>query len=620
MEVELKQVRDFLAGYPPFDELPSEVLDGLPRSLSIRYLRRGRAFPPEDADESYVYVVRQGSLELRNERDELVAKFAEGDTFGSPCTGALDPGPLKGWAVEDTLLYLLPCARFRELRAEHPTFDLHFTQLVRDKLRRAVEALQPAGVPGGSFMTAEVRSLVGRPPVHVTPDTALRDAALKMTQERVSAILVMQDGELRGIVTDRDLRARCVAENVPALRPVREIMTVGVHTIAADALAFQAMLIMMRLGLHHLPVMDRGAVLGVLSTTDLVRQQSAHPVYLVALIRRGESVPDLVRASSRIPELQVQMVAAGTTPRHLGLAVGVIADAVTGRLLELAEAELGPPPCPYAWLAFGSQARHEQTALSDQDNGLLLAEPGPEHDGYFAALARFVNDGLAACGFSPCPGGVMASNTTWRQPLRGWRRHFESWIERPEPKALMHASIFFDMRSVAGDESLARELQACVNHMLEGREAFLAHLVANAAQHRPPLGFFRNFVLAHGGEHAETFDAKRGGVLPIVELARIHALAVGSTALETVERLRDAADRQGLSRTGADDLEHALAFVGALRARHQADQVKQGLPPDNHVRPGELSLLERSQLKDAFAVIRRHQEVLGQLYRIDRIA
>ena len=615
MEVELLEVRDFLAGIPPFDGLPAAVLDRLPRSLSIRYLRRGAPFPPPDGDGPSLYVVRQGALELRTDRDEVVAKFGEGDLHAASCGGEPEARGLSGWAVEDTLLYLLPCSAVAELRAAHPTFDQHFSRSLRDRLRRSLDALQSSPALGGGLLAVDVGSLASRAPIHVSPETSIREAAQTMSRERVSSLLVMRGGRLEGILTDRDLRRRCLAEGVPAERPVSEIMTPGVHVIAPDAPGFEALLAMTRLGVHHLPVVDRDRVLGMITTTDLVRHQGASTVYLVGAVRRAGSVAELAQASARLPELQVQMVAAGATPRHLGQAVGATVDALTRRLLQLAEAEMGAPPCPYAWLAFGSQARHEQSVVSDQDNGLLLAEGGEAHDAWFERLARFVNDGLEACGFARCPGQVMASNPMWRQPLRGWKNHFDGWMERPEPKPLMHASIFFDLRRAAGDEDLVRSLRAHVLSKLRGNEVFLALLTANAIQHTPPLGFFRGFVLVRGDEHADTLDLKRSGIMPIVELARIHALAAGSTALGTVERLRESAERQTLSRDGAEDLEYALAFVSTLRARHQAGQIKRGLPPDNHVRPDEISLLERSQLKDAFAVMRRQQEALAQVYR-----
>ncbi len=617
MDVELLEVRDFLAGVPPFDALPREALDRLPRALSIRYLRRGSAFPPEDAGGAFLYLVRQGAIELRNERDVLVAKYGEGDLHGAAC-GDDSAAARRGFAVEDTLLYLLPCSVLESLRAEHRAFAQHFASSFRDRLRRWVEALPVAPALGGGLLAVSVGSLVAREPAQVGPDTSIEDAARVMARERISSLLVVREGRIEGIVTDRDLRRRCLAAGVPPTRAVREIMTAEVRTIAPEAAAFEALLAMARLGIHHLPVVSGERVLGVVTTTDLVRHESANPAYLATGIRRSRSVAELAQASARIPELQVQLVAAGVGPRNLGQAVGALVDAVTQRLVDLALAEeLGPAPVPWAWIACGSLARHEQTAVSDQDNALLLSDDyDPAADGaWFETLARFVNDGLATCGFPRCPGDVMASNPMWRQPVSGWRNHFDGWIDEPQAKALMHASIFFDMRAVTGDAALLSSLEEHVRRRARASEVFLARLAANALGHRAPLGFFREFVVARGGEHEDTLDLKHDGLLPIIDLARLYALASGSAALGTVERLRDAAERHALSRAGAEDLEQAFDLVAALRARHQAAQVKRGLAPDSRLRPDELSRAERARLKDAFAAIRHHQEALATMYR-----
>lgn len=617
MDVELAEIRDFLAGVPPFDTLPPEVLDGVPRALTIRYVRRGRAFPPEDVPEPYLYVVRQGAIELRTAKDELAAKYGEGDLHEASCRAMPESAGLRGLAVEDTLVYCLPCRALEALRGAHPEFEAHFARTLRERLRRTLDALQSSPALGGGLMTIDVGSLVARPPVHVGPDASIQDAARAMTRERISSLVVLEGGRLAGIVTDRDLRGRAVAEAVSPDRPVRDIMTSDVHVIAPDAPAFEALLQMTRLGIHHLPVARAGEVLGVVTTTDLVRYQSANTVYLGSAVRRAGSVPALQQIAARLPELQIQMVAAGATPRHVGLAIGAVIDALTTRLLAMGEAELGPAPVPYAWLAFGSQARHEQTVHSDQDNGLLVddAYDPAAHGGWFEGLARFVTDGLAACGFPFCPGDVMARNPTWRRSLAGWRAHFDGWIDRPEPKALMNASIFFDLRAAAGEARLAEVLAAHVRGRVRGNEPFVARLVANAVQQRPPLGFFRDLVVDSGGEHAETLDLKKGGTMPVVELARVYALLVGAPATATLDRLRAGAEGGAVSREGSDDLAHAFRLFCTLRQRHQADQLKRGLPTDNRVRPKDLSPLERGELRDAFAAVRRHQDQLAQVWR-----
>jgi CBS domain-containing protein len=286
----------------------------------------------------------------------------------------------------------------------------------------------------------------------------------------------------------------------------------------------------------------------------------------------------------------------------------------------LAEEQLGPPPVPYVWLCGGSQARREQSAHSDQDNALLIADGmAAGDDDWFAALAKRVTDGLDACGFVYCPGNAMASNPKWRQPLQQWRRYFSDWIDKPDPKALMLSSIFFDLRPVHGDLQLFETLQSEVLGKTRNNGIFIAYLAANALQHRPPLGFFRNFVLVHDGEHDDTLDIKRRGIAPITDIARLSALSLGLSQTNTAERLQAAAEavgeEGGLSPGMAGNLIDALAFIARLRIQHQAEQIRAGLPPDNYLPPAALSELERKHLKEAFKVIQLMQDTLDNRYQ-----
>jgi CBS domain-containing protein len=149
---------------------------------------------------------------------------------------------------------------------------------------------------------------------------------------------------------------------------------------------------------------------------------------------------------------------------------------------------------------------------------------------------------------------------------------------------------------------------------------YIAYMAANALKHRPPIGFFRNFVLIRGGEHNQTFDIKHRGIVPIVDLARVYALSAGLDEINTVERLRAAGAARALSSDGAANLVDAYEFIGTLRMRHQAEQLKRGEMADNFLSPEELSPLERGHLKDAFALINKMQESLGQRYQAGRFA
>lgn len=623
MDVELIEIREFLANHPPFDLLPAQALDRLPRRLTVQYFRRGTAFPPEVADglEPSLYILRRGAVELRDAAGELLGKLAEGDICPLRCRLDAQVPIYSGVTVEDTLAYQLPCTELDALRQRHEAFAQHFDHSVTQRLRQAIDALKEGSTSGVGLMKVKVGDLVVRNLVAAAPDSSIREAARVMTEHRVSSLIVMDGERLAGMITDRDLRSRCIVPGLSPDEPVSRIMTENLHTTDVSNRAFQALIAMTRLNVHHLPVMEDGRVVGVVSTSDFVRVQSANSVYLVGDIHKARNLDVLVQISAKIPELQVQLVQGGATADQVGQAVSAITDAITLRLLDLAEAQLGPAPVPYAWMAGGSQARREQSSHSDQDNALLIADHmKPQDDAWFAALAKIVNDGLNACGYIYCPGEVMASNPKWRQPLRLWRKYFTNWIERPEPMALMLSSVFFDLRPVRDPEGLFEELHEHVLDHSRANRIFIAYMAANALSRRPPLGFFRNFVLIHGGDHDHTLDLKHRGTVPVIDMARVHALAAGVTSINTLDRIQAVVGAGALSAEGGANLTDALEFIGALRMRHQAQQLRRGAPADNFLSPDDLSPLERGHLRDAFVLINGMQEALGQRYQAGRFS
>lgn len=621
MEIELIEIRDFLAARPPFDTLPDETLDDLPRQVQIRYLRRGSSFPPADDHDSFLYLVRTGALECRDADGELTAKLGEGDLYTDACQLVTLGRPAQVKVAEDCLLYLLSCQAIKRLGQQHPAFARYLGDSLRDRLRQAVSETRETFSVDLASLTLPVAQLLGRPVVQVARDSSIRDAARHMTEQQVSSALVMDNERLAGLLTDRDIRGRCVAGGGDTDAPVHTVMTEAPATIQPQTLIIDAINLMSRLGVHHLPVLDGERPAGMVTATDLTRYQSGNSAYLTADIAKAESLQRLAAICARLPELQLQLANAGANAQQIGDAVSAITDALTQRLIAMAEAELGPPPVAYAWLAGGSQARREQTSHSDQDNALLLADDydAKAHGDWFAELARRVSDGLDACGFVYCPGDAMASNPDWRQPLAGWKHHFDGWINRPEPKALMLASIFFDLRVVHGDAGLFAQLQQHVLPQCRKNNIFITYMAANALTHRPPLGFFRTFVLVHDGEHDDTLDLKHRGIVPITDIARTLALSAGIAAVNTRERLIACREAGALSRDMTDNLLDALEFIALLRIRHQAGQIRQGRPADNFVPPKALSELEREYLKDAFKVIRTLQETLAIRYQTGRL-
>ena len=471
LDVELSETRDFLAHHEPFDVLPDAVLDALPARMSVEYFRRGTRLIERGRDNHHLYVLRSGAAEVHDAQGSLVDRGGEGSCFGSISLTQGNPSTFDVTAIEDSLALLLPAEDFHRLCTDHPEVDAFFDAQRASRMSGAVASLQLSST-GSAILKTRVRDLVGREPVAVATTATVREAAQVMSEHRVSSLLVMDGERLAGIVTDRDLRTRVLAAGVDPAVVVTEVMTADPVTGAVDALAFEVLLEMVGRHIHHLPIVDAaGRPVGIVTTTDLLRLEQANPVYLAGDIAKQPDVAGVARVSNRLPQVVLALVEQDASADDIGRVVTAVGDAVERRVIALAEADLGPPPVPYCWVALGSRARLEQALAADQDNAIVIDDAmQPEHAAWFEALATRVTADLVACGYPRCPGDVMATNPRWRQPLAGWRTEFSSWLHQPVPDAILGASIFFDMRPVHGDAGALREPAAARARGIPGLE------------------------------------------------------------------------------------------------------------------------------------------------------
>lgn len=619
MEIEQLEIRDFIARSAPLERLPGGLLDEIAASLEITYFRRGTTFLSPGEINHSVYLVRTGAIEIYDETGSLYAHSSDGEWVGHRSVLRGGEVQLTVRTLEDSLLYLVPGELFKRLVSDFTEVARFFDERATDRLRSATE-----GVHGyaDALNTVQVRELLHGGALVVQRTDSIGEVARQMSQLDASACLVVDGDEIVGIVTDRAFCTQVAARGIGVSGPIARIMTPNPITIDPNSVAAEAMALMARRNIKHLPVTHGSEVMGILTATDLLRRQGHNIVYLVNRIHEAKTTEELVTLAGQLPETLVALVESSMTAYDIGHVVSSVGEAITVRLLRMAEDELGDPPIPYAWVVAGSLARDEQAGRSDQDNAIILSDNYREssHGEFFEQLARRVSDGLDACGYEYCPGDVMATNPRWRQPQKVWSGYYREWIESPEPKALMYTSIFFDVRAIHGTVSLLDEIKKDVLARARGNSIFLAHLAGNALQFHPPLGLFRNFVLEAGGTEEKALNLKKRGVVPVIDLARVFALASGLAEINTQDRLEAAAASGGLSETGMSDLRYAFEFIGALRLRHQAEQIRRGQEPDNFVAPERLSSLERRHLKDAFRAVRTMQKAMGSRFQVARLS
>ncbi|RCK19458.1 DUF294 nucleotidyltransferase-like domain-containing protein [Thalassospira lucentensis] len=613
MSIELEEIAEFLKQHHPFDLLPDDVIESLPKRLTARYFRAGTKVLSPEQQCLHLYIIRTGGTETRDPNGQLLARLSEGECFGVRAMFRKGRAANNITTLEDSLCYLLPEKDFHDLAGKYPQFNYFFAQMGGDRLRRGMQMIESRDDDQLKLMSVKVADLIARDLVSIDRSATILDAGKLMCDERVSCLLITQDGdEIAGIITDRDLRNRVIAQARSFDEPVTAIMTDKPISIHPDDYAFDALLTMTRNNIRHLPVLKDGKAVGMITTNNLLARQSLSAVYMAGKISKLNDPADMAKVIAQVPELLSHLIEAGATSQNAGHIVTTLSDAATVRLLQLAEKKLGPPPVPYVWMAGGSQGRQEQTAISDQDNCLILDDAYVEeaHGAYFKALAEFVCDGLNDVGYVFCPGDMMAKTAEWRQPAKVWQNYFNKWIEQPEPKALMLCSVWFDLRPIHGTKSLFDDLHRIIVSRAKDNRIFQAYLVGNAMTHHVPLGFFKNFVMIRGGEHDSTLDLKHNGVVPIVDLARIHALANGVDEVNTFDRLRAVKAFPSISTQGASDLLDAFEFISITRLKHQVRQIRQGHAPDNFLHPESLSAFERTHLKDAFSVIKNLQSAL----------
>lgn len=619
MVSEASDVQVFLAQHPPFNHLSENQLELASTNIFVAFSKAGSELDLKDISQPKhnigMLVVRSGSLEVRTAQGVLIDRLSSGDYLIPAVLYADKENIPRIIVLEDCLYYELTDYAFQTLKSGNREMALLCDSETRSLHSRMIDTERSAqqyvdDAANDAYLNQHVKQVMSKV-VCAQPQNTIREAATLMKKNHISSLLITDEDQLLGIVTDRDFRTRVLAEGVAGSEAITRVMTRYPSCIDVNSRLHEAKLMMMSAGIHHLPVLTQGVPVGMITLSDILRANNVEPLSLVRSINNAKTVQDLSAVAEWLPDLVVKLVERDTRAIEVGEILTSLTDSMTRQLLKLAEKQFGPPPCDYAWLAFGSQARQEQVLGSDQDNGLLLPDNASEQDAsYFKGFAEFVNDGLDACGMPYCPGEIMAKNEKWRLSLKDWKACFSNWIEEPSPKALMHASIFFDMRHIAGNSELTEALQDYVLERAQPNTIFLALMCDNSLLHSPPLGFFKTFVLESDGDHNHTLDLKKRGTIPVVDIARNYALSCGVKATNTIERLKAIELAGVMSKEMAYSLIDAHEFIAGIRLAAQGREYRSRITVDNYLDPTELSPLVRHQLKDAFNLVREAQNAM----------
>ena len=591
----------FEARNAPFDRLSPEEIEIVTDAVDIAYFRPGETIIGRRQAPDSLFVVIKGMVEERD-GDDLVALRGPGDAFDSR---ALVQGSASHAFVarEETLCNLVPRELTLRFINQNPRFAAFFYLDIAHKL----DALsrEEEGARFAPLLGARVSELSYHPAVFADAQDSIAEVGARMRRMKCYAVFVrLSEGV--GIVCRTDLHDAVIVERRPIESPVGPLAKRPIVFVEPDDFISTALLKMTKHNKRRVAVAENGEFVGVLEDIELLSFLAGNSQLVAARIDRAASVAEVARAAKNI-EPQIR------TLRRQGVKIDVVCEIVSdlNRHLHAKLFSLVAPPSireSGCLIVMGSEGRGEQTFRTDQDNGLILAEPAPEAD-----LDRFRNDlfdALAECGFPACPGEVMARNPAWSKTLDEFRNDFRGWLALAEESGVLNIAIFYDAETAAGDAELLRAAKQDLIDLMGGERVRLARFARAIDAFPTPIGFFNNLLTSRA--EGDALDLKKGGVFPIVHGVRALALEKGLLETNTAARIERLTEQGVFEPQFGRELTQAFHYLMTLRLDAQiAEAASTSL-----VRPGGLSTMERDLLRDALHVVKRLREMVRRHFNL----
>ncbi|WKC38453.1 putative nucleotidyltransferase substrate binding domain-containing protein [Ectopseudomonas chengduensis] len=619
---------EFLQKFPPFNQMDTAHLAFLVEHCQLRFYAEGDSIiKPSDGPVEHFYIVKQGRVHGERPHSarrgtETTFEITAGECFPLAALIGERATRTEHLAAEDTFCLLLSKLAFVKLFAvSNPLrdFALRGVSSLLDQVNQQVQ-LRAVETLGAQYsLDTRLGELAMRQPIGCAPDTPLRDAVRMMHEQHVGSIVVLDPaGKPLGIFTLRDLR-RVVADGVDLAQPIDNLMTRNPFHLAPDASAFDAAIAMTERHIAHVCLVEHEKLCGVISERDLFSLQRVDLVHLARTIRHAGKVETLAGLRSDIRLLVDRMLAHGASSTQITHIVTLLNDHTVCRVIELTLEDMGDPGIPFTWLCFGSEGRREQTLHTDQDNGILFeAENASEAATRerLLPIAREINQRLAQCGFTLCKGNIMAGNPELCLSREEWSRRFAGFVLEATPENLLGSTIYFDLRAIWGPDEGCEQLREELLGRIANNSLFQRMMAENALRHRPPVGRFRDFVVARSGADKDTLDLKVQGLTPFVDGARLLALANGISAVGTLERLRALIAKGVIEALDGAAYEEAYHFIQQTRMQQHQLQARDELPYSNRVDPDHLNHLDRRILRESFRQAQRLQSSLAMRYQL----
>lgn len=633
-----EHIADFLKEYPPFNNLTFQELFNIATNIRVINLEKHAVlFQNNDVLHDSFYVVSSGVINLTTIADAeetIINKCHEGDIFGLRPFFAKNNYMMTAKAREESIVYAIPIAAFRPFVANNSdvlnflleSFAIN-SRHTKDNVNSGNKLVSDNGFYADTQSELQyIQSLsYNNTPLTTTADKIVKDVAILMTDSMVDNIVVCENNNPIGILTDADLSSKIATGRYPITETIDKIMSSPVVTVIENVSLAEAQLLMLKHNVTHLCVTKDGtnksAVKGIISEHDLIVAQASNPGVLIKEIKRSQLPKDLKQIRDRLSDLIQNSIQKNITISHVCNIANEINLALIKRAVELTILDLGSPPARFAWLSIGSQGRKEQLLLTDQDSILIFEDVTPEKyrevKDYFLRLAKRTTSLLEKVGYEFCPNGHMASNMLWCKSLTDWIKQYNSWMNTPGENSNDLSSIFFDYEIVFGEPKIEEAVENVIFKNAINNPLFFDFLGNDALKKNSALSFFKKFILEEEGPHKMKFDIKTRALMPLIDSARLLILSSNIKGINnTYLRFKQLAISD--SKNAEIYLSCAEAFLTLLKFR-----TIEGLKNDDsgqYINIKELSKTDREKLKNALAPMRDLEELIKSKFQLTQFS
>ena len=387
-----ERILDFLKSFPPFDALTYQQLFSIASQVKVLYIEKDDyVFMQNEVLHDCFYIVKDGAIGVYRGR-HLVDECDEGDIFGLRALIRKDKYLLNAKAIEESIIYSISSKILEEIIITNPkasqfliaSFATNKRNPYSNEDKGSLFANETFLQPNTNSFTEVQSANFSKNPIVCKAHTKIKEASLEMSQRKVGSIVITQNKQPIGIITDKDLRNKIATGLHDIWEEVESIMSFPVITFPPSITVAEAQIAMLKNDISNLCITKDGSInsklIGILSEHDIIVIHGNNPSVLIKEIKRATNAETLQFIRQKAQGLLQNYIEQSIPITFIANIISAINEAITKRIITISINEINiKPPVSFAWLAIGSQGRKEQLLLTDQDNALVFDDVLEDH-------------------------------------------------------------------------------------------------------------------------------------------------------------------------------------------------------------------------------------------------